>query len=89
MNRDEALDRLREFIVKMETTWQRNSLEWIFDLLTLVRLFVRAASEKNPDPDQIETLRNELRDFIERREFLKGLDFVVQYADVVCKSSRR
>ena len=88
LNRDEALKRLEEFIAKLEEIWRCDCLEWVFDLLTLVRLFVRAASEKNPDPNQMEILQNELSDFIAKRKYLKGLDFLLQYADVVCKSSR-
>ena len=87
ISRDEALIRLVAFIAELETTWERNNLEWVFDLLTLVCLFVRSATEKNPDPNQMEILRDELSDFINKSGFSKGFGFVVQYTDVVCKGS--
>ena len=86
INRDEALKRLEAFIVELETTWERSNLEWVFDLLTLVRLFVRSATEKDSDHDQTEILRDELSNFIKKSGFSKGFGFVVQYADAVCRT---
>lgn len=49
MNREEAFKGLEAFIAKLEVEWQRDGVEWVFDFLSLLRVFLLAATEKNLD----------------------------------------
>ncbi|HEY1719146.1 MAG TPA: hypothetical protein VGH42_12740 [Verrucomicrobiae bacterium] len=85
MSRKEAFKRLHGFAAELKAMEQRNNSEWIFNLWIVVSLLIGTASKKNPDPIEMEVLRNELANCIKRQEFLKGLDFAIQCADVLCQ----
>lgn len=85
MSRKEAFKRLRKFSSELKALEQHDNSEWILDFWIIVRLVVGTASKKNPDPIDMKALRNMLANFIKNHEFLKGLDFVIQCADVLCQ----
>jgi hypothetical protein len=88
VSRGEDIKELRQFEAKLEAEWQQGGSEWLFDLLTLVRLFIRSASEPKPDLEKLDALREEFSAFIRKRGFLQGLDFVVQCMDSIRENAR-
>jgi hypothetical protein len=85
LTRDEAFREIDALVVELDAGWQRDGLDWAPELLSLLRDF-RAASEF----ERLTALRTQLREFFLReRKKVKGISFVLIWADFVVESYER
>jgi hypothetical protein len=85
---EEALQRLDRLVAELEATWKRDGLEWALDFLVLLRGFSKEAHKDKPDAEQLTIVRDTIREFILSRKFLKGVCFVLEWADVIMAENR-
>ena len=88
LSHEDALKRLDAFVAKLDGEWQRDGMEWAVDLLVLLRGFTREARKDEPDRERLDTFQTAMREFIGQRKFLKGVEFVLAWADTVAKGHR-
>jgi len=67
----------------LETNWKRDGLEWALDLLVLLGAFIAEAKKDSPDRERLSLIQTAIRDNLAKYKFLKGVDFVLVWADVV------
>jgi hypothetical protein len=85
MSRDEALQKLLQFIDELDSGWERDQLEWGPRLLELLREFDAAARRHTPDHHELARSRGRVVDFVGGRRPLKGLSFLITYVDAICQ----
>lgn len=85
---EEALKRLDRFVAELEIGWKHDGLEWALDFLVLLRGFCKEAHRDEQDVQQLTIVRDAIAEFIESRKFLKGVDFVLEWADVIMSENR-
>lgn len=83
-----ALKNLEAFTRKLEANWERDGLEWALGLLVLLRAFIAEAKKDSPDGKQLSLIQTAIRDYLAKYKFLKGIDFVLIWADVVIAANR-
>jgi hypothetical protein len=86
LTRAEALRSIKSFTDELKTGWERDGLEWAPELIGILVRFNQEASKDSPNRTQLESLCNEMRNFIESRKFLKGISNVLADANAVCRS---
>ncbi|HVV70161.1 MAG TPA: hypothetical protein VHI52_01465 [Verrucomicrobiae bacterium] len=85
---EEALTRLDGLVAELEGAWKRDRLEWALDFLVLVRGFSKEAHKDKPDAEQQTIVRDAIKEFIASLKFLKGVEFVLEWADVIMSENR-
>ena len=85
---EEALKRLDGLVAELEANWKRDGLEWALDFMVLLRGFSKEAHRDKPDVEQLTMVRDAIAEFIKSRKFLKGVDFVLEWADVIMSQNR-
>ena len=88
LTRAEALKRLDAFVAELDGEWQRDGMEWAVDLLVLLRGFTREARKDEPDRERWHIFQTAMGEFVGQRKFLKGVEFVLAWADTVAKGHR-
>jgi hypothetical protein len=88
LTRAEALKRIEAFVAELDGEWQLDGMEWAVDLLVLLRGFTREARKDEPDRERLDIFQTAMREFIGQRKFLKGVEFVLAWADTVAKGHR-
>ena len=87
ITREEALRRMDALVAQLEAGWKRDGLEWALDVLVLLRGFTAEARKGKPDRERLLMLQSGIRESIGRYKFLKGIDFVLEWADTVTRET--
>ena len=80
---ERALQNLEAFARELDAGWKRDGLEWALDLLVLLRAFTTEARKKSPDRERLALALTAIREYLGRYRFLKGIDYVLVWAEVV------